>query len=141
MIVIYLLLLGINILVTGLVKNEYSNLVQKATQTSLHSKTEKTLNDLTSILSFYDSNKKSSFKLEDKSSLILTKIPAEIVLENLALNNKSAFLNLSSSSPLPVAFLLDAYLTSPEISEIVISSVNYDISAKKVTSSLEVKFR
>ncbi len=137
---LYLVLLGLSILMSGLVKTENLILQRKATEVLNMGSTEVKIRDLSEILSFYNTSKQASLNLDSKVDTVISKLPAGVRIIALTYDNMSISLYLESDNALQVASVIDAYLTSKGIKQIVISEVNYDSSRKRVYSSLGLEY-
>lgn len=125
---------------SGLVKTENLILQRKATEVLNMGSTEVKIRDLSEILSFYNTSKQASLNLDSKVDTVISKLPAGVRIIALTYDNMSISLYLESDNALQVASVIDAYLTSKGIKQIVISEVNYDSSRKRVYSSLGLEY-
>jgi len=137
---LYLVLLGLSILMTGLVKTENLILQKKSAEILNMASTETKVRDLSEILSFYNTSKQTSLNLDAKINTVIDKMPAGVRIIALTYDNMSISLYLESDNALQVASVIDAYLASKEIKQIVISEVNYDSSRGRVYSSLGLEY-
>lgn len=138
---VFLLSVLINILAAQHLRELTNEVNDKALEVYKKSLTENTVNDVYRKIELYKQLKAGSPLLYDKVNAVLKNIPSVVRIDTAGIDQKSAFLSLSSSNVLAFTLVINNLLADPMIKELILESVALNSSNNSYTVALQTRFR